>query len=39
MLFATLIGPYLTPMDWRWSALAGAILGERASSAISLCRR
>ncbi len=20
-------GPYLTPMDWRWSALAGAILG------------
>jgi len=26
-LVAALIGPYLTPMDWRWSALAGAILG------------
>jgi phosphatidate cytidylyltransferase len=24
---ASLVGPYLTPMDWRWSALAGAILG------------
>jgi phosphatidate cytidylyltransferase len=24
---AALIGPYLTPMDWLWSALAGAILG------------
>jgi phosphatidate cytidylyltransferase len=24
---AGLVGPYLTPMDWRWSALAGAILG------------
>ncbi len=24
---AALAGPYLTPMDWRWSALAGAILG------------
>jgi phosphatidate cytidylyltransferase len=24
---AALVGPYLTPMDWRWSALAGAILG------------
>ena len=22
-LLAALIGPYLTPMDWRWSALAG----------------
>ena len=26
-LVAALAGPYLTPMDWRWSALAGAILG------------
>ena len=26
-LVAGLVGPYLTPMDWRWSALAGAILG------------
>ncbi len=26
-LVASLAGPYLTPMDWRWSALAGAILG------------
>ncbi len=24
---AALIGPYLTPMDWRWSAVAGAVLG------------
>ncbi|HSD91979.1 MAG TPA: phosphatidate cytidylyltransferase [Methyloceanibacter sp.] len=24
---AALIGPYLTPMDWRWSALAGGVLG------------
>jgi phosphatidate cytidylyltransferase len=24
---AALIGPYLTPMDWQWSALAGAIIG------------
>ncbi|HKQ54483.1 MAG TPA: phosphatidate cytidylyltransferase [Methyloceanibacter sp.] len=24
---AAVAGPYLTPMDWRWSALAGAILG------------
>ena len=24
---AAAAGPYLTPMDWRWSALAGAILG------------
>jgi phosphatidate cytidylyltransferase len=24
---AALVGPYLTPMDWRWSGLAGAILG------------
>ena len=27
ILVAALVGPYLTPMDWRWSALAGAILG------------
>jgi phosphatidate cytidylyltransferase len=26
-LMAGLVGPYLTPMDWRWSAIAGAILG------------
>ena len=26
-LVAALIGPYLTPMDWHWSALAGGILG------------
>jgi phosphatidate cytidylyltransferase len=26
-IVAGLVGPYLTPMDWRWSALAGAILG------------
>ena len=26
-LLAALIGPYLTPMDWRWSALAGLIIG------------
>jgi phosphatidate cytidylyltransferase len=26
-LVAALAGPYLTPMDWRWSALAGAMLG------------
>jgi len=24
---AALLGPYLTPMDWHWSALAGAVLG------------
>jgi phosphatidate cytidylyltransferase len=24
---AAFAGPYLTPMDWRWSALAGAMLG------------
>ncbi|MGI8723938.1 MAG: phosphatidate cytidylyltransferase [Methyloceanibacter sp.] len=24
---AALIGPYLTPMDWQWSALAGFIIG------------
>lgn len=24
---AALIGPYLTPMDWKWSALGGAVLG------------
>ena len=24
---AALIGPYLTPMDWQWSALAGGIIG------------
>ena len=24
IVVAALIGPYLTPMDWRWSALAGA---------------
>ena len=24
---AAAAGPYLTPMDWRWSVLAGAILG------------
>ena len=27
ILVAALAGPYLTPMDWRWSALAGAVLG------------
>jgi phosphatidate cytidylyltransferase len=27
ILVAALIGPYLTPMDWRWSALAGSVLG------------
>jgi phosphatidate cytidylyltransferase len=26
-VLAASVGPYLTPMDWRWSALAGAILG------------
>jgi len=26
-LLAALIGPYLTPMDFRWSALAGLIIG------------
>jgi len=26
-LVAGLVGPYLTPMDWRWSALAGLTLG------------
>jgi phosphatidate cytidylyltransferase len=26
IVVAALVGPYLTPMDWRWSALAGAIL-------------
>jgi len=26
-LVATAIGPYLTPMDFRWAALAGAIIG------------
>jgi phosphatidate cytidylyltransferase len=26
-LLAAAIGPYLTPMDWRWSALAGLIIG------------
>lgn len=26
-LVAALIGPYLTPMDFRWSALAGLIIG------------
>jgi phosphatidate cytidylyltransferase len=26
-VLAALIGPYLTPMDWRWSALAGLIIG------------
>jgi phosphatidate cytidylyltransferase len=26
-LLASLIGPYLTPMDFRWSALAGLIIG------------
>jgi phosphatidate cytidylyltransferase len=26
-LVAALVGPYLTPMDFRWSALAGLILG------------
>jgi phosphatidate cytidylyltransferase len=24
---AALIGPYLTPMDWQWSALAGFVIG------------
>ena len=27
VLLAALIGPYLTPMDWRWSALAGSVIG------------
>jgi phosphatidate cytidylyltransferase len=27
IVVASLFGPYLTPMDWRWSALAGGILG------------
>jgi len=26
-IVAGLVGPYLTPMDWHWSALAGFILG------------
>jgi phosphatidate cytidylyltransferase len=26
-LVAGLIGPYLTPMDWQWSALAGLVIG------------
>jgi len=24
---AACLGPYLTPMDWRWSALAGGVIG------------
>jgi phosphatidate cytidylyltransferase len=27
IVVASLFGSYLTPMDWRWSALAGGILG------------
>lgn len=27
IVVAALIGPYLTPMDWQWSALAGCIIG------------
>lgn len=27
ILLASLIGPYLTPMDWLWSALAGGVIG------------
>ena len=27
LLLAALVGPYLTPMDWLWSALAGAVIG------------
>jgi phosphatidate cytidylyltransferase len=27
ILLAALIGPYLTPMDWRWSAVAGGVIG------------
>lgn len=27
VVLAALLGPYLTPMDWQWSALAGAVLG------------
>ena len=27
IVVAALIGPYLTPMDWQWSALAGGIIG------------
>jgi phosphatidate cytidylyltransferase len=26
-LLAAAIGPYLTPMDWQWSGLAGLIIG------------
>jgi phosphatidate cytidylyltransferase len=26
-IVAALIGPYLTPMDWQWSALAGLVIG------------
>ena len=47
ILLASLIGPYLTPMDWLWSALAGGVIGvtgflgdipSRRSSAISASR-
>jgi phosphatidate cytidylyltransferase len=27
VVLAALLGPYLTPMDWQWSALAGGVLG------------
>jgi len=27
VVLAALLGPYLTPMDWQWSAFAGAVLG------------
>ena len=27
VVLAGLIGPYLTPMDWRWSVLAGGVIG------------
>jgi phosphatidate cytidylyltransferase len=27
VVLAAGLGPYLTPMDWQWSALAGLVLG------------
>lgn len=27
VVLAALLGPYLTPMNWQWSALAGGVLG------------
>ena len=37
-LVAALVGPFLTPMDREWSALAGAIIAAAGFWAISPCR-